>query len=272
MTYGLNLGELISIGGGVSCGKTLLAHEMAAWYCQEHDINCGVFMLEEGVGSTIRNIAGKTANIPFHLPDLDYDPEDLRSEALKYEGKLWLYDNFGQSDWTSIKQCIRFWVINNGCKVIFLDNITALTAHLTPAEINTEVSNIASELAGMCQELNFTCVVFSHLNPASSGAPHEEGGQVKEVQFTGSRALMRWSQVILGFERNKQADGEGKHNSIIRLLKDRKYGRSGCVYTKYIPETGRLLERAPSEVMPDSPFEVFDGDYAQLGEDGESVF
>ena len=46
MTYGLNFGELVSVGGGVGSGKSLLAHEMAAWYCQEHDVNCGVFMLE----------------------------------------------------------------------------------------------------------------------------------------------------------------------------------------------------------------------------------
>lgn len=86
---------------------------------------------------------------------------------------------------------MRFWVVENQCKFIILDNITALVSHLTPSEINTEISKIASELAGMCQELNFTCFVLSHLNAPAGGAPHEEGGQVREVQFTGSRSLMR---------------------------------------------------------------------------------
>jgi twinkle protein len=246
---------------------------MAAWYCQQHEINCGVFMLEEGVGSSLRNIAGKSANVPYHLPDLEYDPEDLRAECNKYEGKLWLYNNYGQNSWKDLKQCIRFWVINNHCKLIFLDNITALVSHLSPSEINTEVSLIASELAGMCQELNFTCFVFSHLNPPNSGEAHENGGKVKEVQFTGSRALMRWSQVIIGFERNKQSAGLGRHNSIIRLLKDRKYGGSGCVYTKYLPESGRLLERKENEVIMDDPFAEFDGSFVESEvSGGERVF
>ncbi|MCS5737316.1 P-loop NTPase family protein, partial [Herbiconiux daphne] len=115
---------------------------------------------------------------------------------------------FGQNDWEDIKQCIRFWVIENDVKFIILDNITALVSHLTPSEINTEISKIASELAGMCQELEFTAFVLSHLNAPSSGDPHEEGGQVKEVQFTGSRSLMRWCQCIIGFERDKQAEGK----------------------------------------------------------------
>ncbi|WPH64711.1 DNA primase/helicase [Vibrio phage vB_VpaP_SJSY21] len=271
LTYGVVWGEMISVGGGVGCGKTLIAHEMAAHFINQHEVNVGVFMLEESVGMSLKNIAGKSANIPFHLPDMEYDPEILKNEALKYDGKLWLYNNFGTNDWENIKQCIRYWVVENGCKLILLDNITALVAHLTPSEVNTEVSKIAAELAGMCQELEFTVMVFSHLNPASSGAPHEEGGQVKEVQFTGSRALMRWSQIILGFERNKQAMGNGKNFSLIRLMKDRKFGRTGMVYTKYLPETGRLIERKDTEVNVDSPFEEFDGEFCG-GEDNERIF
>jgi twinkle protein len=264
LTYGLVWGEMWSVGGGVGTGKTLLAHELSAHFINEHDVNCGVFMLEEGVGMSLKNIAGKSASIPFHLPDLEYDPNVLRAEALKYNGKLWLYNNFGTNDWESIKQCIRYWVVQNDCKLIMLDNITSLVSHLTPGEINSEVSRIASELAGMCQELNFTCVVFSHLNPAQSGSPHEEGGQVREVQFTGSRAMMRWSQIIIGFERNKQSEGGGKNLSMIRLLKDRKFGNTGLVYTKYIPATGRLLERKEHEIIHDDPFrETFDDPYEE---------
>ncbi len=270
MTYGLIYGELISVGGGVGSGKTLIAHEIVSHLITKHNESCGVFMLEETAGATIKNIAGKSANKPFHLPDLEFDPEELRSEAMKYNGQLHLYKNFGQNDWEDIKQCIRFWVIEHGTKFIFLDNITCLVSHLTPSEINTEVARIASELAGMCNELNFTCFVFSHLNPPSGGPSHEDGGQVREVQFTGSRALMRFSQLILGFERNKQGDGNNKNMSIIRLLKDRKYGRSGEIYTKYNTSTGRLTERTPDEVDKDNPFMEYDA--SSMGGDSEAVF
>ncbi|MCS5736704.1 toprim domain-containing protein, partial [Herbiconiux daphne] len=36
MTYGIRFGEVISIGGGVSCGKTLLAHEIASHLIINH--------------------------------------------------------------------------------------------------------------------------------------------------------------------------------------------------------------------------------------------
>ncbi len=78
--------------------------------------------------------------------------------------------------------------------------------------------------------------------------------------------------MILGFERNKQAEGDAKNFSLIRLLKDRKYGKSGCVYTKYLAETGRLLERDQSEVDPKKPFEVVNNlsDETEIPTDGSS--
>ncbi|QQK87958.1 putative DNA primase/helicase [Salmonella phage pSal-SNUABM-01] len=256
LTFGLRYGEVISIGGGVGGGKTLLAHELSAHLINVHHEKVGAFMLEETVGNTIKNIAGKSANIPFHRPDVDFDPDLLKNEAMKYDGQLFLYRNFGQNDWEDIKRCMRFWVVEHGVKFIFLDNITALVSHLSATEINTEVARIAVELAGLCNELNFTCFVFSHLNPPKTGAPHEEGGQVQEVQFTGSRALMRFSQLILGFERNKQAEGDARNLSQIRLLKDRNFGQTGIVPTSYNPVTGRLRQRTEDEYDPKNPFSI----------------
>ncbi|MGL5013683.1 MAG: hypothetical protein ACRC6V_05245, partial [Bacteroidales bacterium] len=129
-------------------------------------------------------------------------------------------------------------------------------SHLTATEINTEVSKIAVGLAGICNELGITTFVFSHLNPPKGGSPHEEGGQVQEVQFTGSRGLMRYSQLILGFERNKQGEGEEKNLSQIRVLKDRNFGQTGVIPTKYDPTTGRLTERPPSEYDYANPFKL----------------
>ena len=273
MTFGLRLGEIIAVGAGVSVGKTLIAHELASHLTLTHKIKVGCFLLEEQVGDSVKNIAGKSANTPFHRPDLEFDPEILRQEAMKYDGQLYLYNNFGQNEWADIKQCMRFWVVEQGVKFVFLDNITTLVAHLSPSETNTEISKIASELAGMCAELNFTCAIFSHLNAPTSGAPHEEGGQVKEVQFTGSRSLMRWCQLILGFERNKQADGDAKNYSLIRLLKDRKYGQSGIVHTKYIMSTGRLLERDKHEINDKDPFALSSAaDALEVSDDSEKPF
>lgn len=77
---------------------------------------------------------------------------------------------------------------------------------------------------------------------------------MQEVQFTGSRALMRFSQLILGFERNKQAPGDDRNLSQIRVMKDRYFGQTGVIGTYYNPVTGRLKQRADGEFDPKNPF------------------
>lgn len=71
-----------------------------------------------------------------------------------------------------------------------------------------------------------------------------------------------WCQCIIGFERDKQADGLAKNLSVIRLLKERNYGQTGVCYTKYISETGRLVEREDFEVDEDNPFVLTNGEDA----------
>lgn len=241
LTFGIRP-EIVAIGGGVGLGKTLIGHELVSWLVRQEKQRVGCFFLEESVAKSAQNIAGKVASIPFHRPDVEYDPEMLKDILEGFGDSVALWDNKGQNNWENIKNAIRFWAVVEGRKIIILDNITALTSHLSPSEINTEISKIAGEMAGLCDELQITIFVFSHLNPPNGGKPHEEGGAVKEVQFTGSRALMRWCQVILGFERNKYADGDQKNASRIVLLKDRNYGQNGYIHTKYEHSTGRLTE------------------------------
>ena len=62
---------------------------------------------------------------------------------------------------------------------------------------------------------------------------------------------MRWSHVILGFERNQQADGDLKNYSRIRVLKERMYGRTGLIQTIYSHDTGRIEEH-DLEVVADA--------------------
>jgi twinkle protein len=243
LTFGQRNGEIIGIGGGTGIGKTLLAHQMAAWNITEHGENAGVFLLEESAPMSLKNIAGKVARKAFHRPDLEWDETSFKDAVGKLRGKLHLWRNKGQNDWDNIKECIRYWAVVESVKSVFLDNITALTNHLSPSEQNTEIARIATELAGLADELNIRIFVFSHLNPPKGKLSHEEGAEVKEHQFTGSRALQRWCQLILGFERNKQASGDEKHNSRIRVIKDRNYGNTGLVFTKYNPDTGCLDER-----------------------------
>ena len=165
---------------------------------------------------------------------------------------LHLWKNKGQNDWDNIAQCIRFYAVVLGVKVFFVDNVTAITNTLSPTEQNTEIARVATEAHGLADELEVTVVLLSHLNPPSSGPSHEEGGEVRPVQFTGSRALMRWSDVMIGFERNLYAEGEFKHHSKIRVIKDREGGKTGVIKTIYDVETGALNERVDEDVTEEA--------------------
>lgn len=248
LTYGQRDGEIVAIGGGTGIGKTLLAHSIAAHNITVHKEKVGVFLLEENVNMSLKNIAGKVARHAFHRPDVEWR-QDLYDQACdEIENNLFLWSNKGQNDWDHIKECIRYWAVVEGVKSFFIDNMTTLTNHLSPSEQNTEIARISTEIAGMADELNVRIFIFSHLNPPGGKLSHEEGAEVREHQFTGSRALQRWSQVILGFERNKHADEEAKHFSRIRLIKDRMYGNTGIVQTKYDVPSGCLDERLDGEM------------------------
>jgi twinkle protein len=260
LTYGQRDGELISIGGGVGCGKTTIAHEIAAWNIREHKENVACILLEETNGNTLKNIAAKIAGVPFHRPDVPFQRDvfmDVYERLLKEQ--LYLWRNKGQNDWDNIVQAIRYWAVAFGVKSMFVDNMTALVNHLSPTEQNTEIAKIATQSAGLADELGIRIYMFSHLNPPKGGKTHEEGAEVKEAQFTGGRGLSRWSQGMWGFERNKQAEGDEKHNSILRYIKDRNYGNTGLIHTRYDPDTTRLLVRQGDEARlaesdDDEPF------------------
>ena len=121
LTYGLRYGEIIAIGAGTSLGKSLLGHELAAHLTTVEGERVGMFMLEETVGNTVKNVCGKIDKVPYHRPDVDFDPERLRKTALSLNEKIFLWNNFGVNSWDHIKQCIRFWVVTEGCKFIILD-------------------------------------------------------------------------------------------------------------------------------------------------------
>lgn len=236
----LQWGTLWSIGGASGAGKTLLVHAITAHFISVHKCATAVFALEERIGKTLTNVVTHLTGIK----STGFEGERIKQaiESFELEEKLHLWKNKGANDWDHIAQCIRFYAVVLGVKLFFVDNVTALTNTLSPTECNTEIARIATEAHGLCDELGITIIMLSHLNPPSSGPSHEEGGEVRPVQFTGSRALQRWSDVMLGFERNLYAEGDMKHLSKIRVLKDRENGRTGVINTRYDLDTGRLVE------------------------------
>lgn len=249
-TFGLKRGLLIGIGAGVGIGKTDWFSQLSAHLMQEHNEAVGLFKLEEPPAKSIKTIAGKIAKVPFHRPDMPYEEQLLVDTVQSLRGKVYAYNHFGFKGWADIKRDIRT-LSGYGVGYFIVDPLTALIAQ----EDNEykALNAMMEEMAALTQELNVTIFYSSHLNIPSKGLSHEEGGDVKEAQFTGSRAMIRWSHYIIGISRNKNAldsngepDLEARNISYCQILKDREYGRTCRFPINYNADTTEYLEPTSS--------------------------
>jgi twinkle protein len=253
-TYGRQPGEVIVLGAGTGVGKTDVFTQMIS-----HDISdlrqpVGLFYLEQPPVETLKRIAGKLAGQRFHVPDAGWTNEDLVSaiNAMKAGGRLYLYDNFGATDWDVIAQRISFLAQSEGVRLFYIDHLTALAA--AADDERTALEHITAEVAMLAKRLGVTIHMISHL-ATPEGKPHEEGGRVMIRHFKGSRSIGYWAHFMFGLERDQQAEDEmERKTTTFRILKDRKTGQgTGTVfYLMYDEESGLLKESIPA----DNPFET----------------
>lgn len=248
-TYGIQRKRLIGLGAGVGMGKSEWGRELQAHLIKAHGFPVGVFSLEEDVSRTLKGLAGKMDNIMYHRPDVDYPEDQLRASLDKLKGKVFMFDHLGVKDWDDISRAIRYLVVGEGVKDIFIDPLTALVAHLTSAEANDQLNSMMSELAGMVHELDFTCYWFGHLK-VPDGKPHEAGGEALESQLHGSKAMMKWTSLILMLEGNKSPDlpEEERNTRYLIIRKDRDWGNVAKIPLFYNKVTGSLSEIAQGKM------------------------
>jgi len=241
ITYGRRLGEIVSLGAGVSVGKTDTIMQSIAYDLKE-GYKVGTFMLEQSTRETLLRTAGKIDGCFYHLPNQDNDPKKLEATIRAIDG-LYIYDNFGAIDWETISSKIRFMKHSFGVEHFYIDNLTALNAAADDERRNLD--KLMAEVASIAQELNIWILLVSHLNPPKKGNSHEAGGKVEQNQFTGSRAIMRWSALMLGVERNTVAEEpEERQKGLIRVIKDRFSGEATgqTIGFRYDKDTGALME------------------------------
>ena len=92
-------------------------------------------------------------------------------------------------------------------------------------------------------------IVVSHLKrPESKG--HEEGAATSLAQLRGSGSIAQLSDMVIGLERNGQAEDETERNTTrVRVLKNRFSGTTGpaCALL-YSRSTGRMTEVQEEEL------------------------
>lgn len=248
LTYGRHPG-LYAIGAGVGVGKTEFFHELIFHIIHNEHRPVGVFLLEEAPSRTVKLLAGKACDTPVHRPDVDFNESDLREIISGFSDpreNLFVFDHKGSRDWDSIYAQCKYLAAVHGVRDLIIDPLTAIVSH----EENTDraLHKLMDDMSKLAQA-PYNCTVYfsSHLNePPRDRRPHEEGGRVHESQFAGSRAMIRFSNYVLGLERNKQdPDPIIRNTTTVRVLKDRDFGSaSGETFEIFYDQsTGRYLEQ-----------------------------
>lgn len=238
MTYGIRRATAYVIGAAPKIGKTDFEYELIAHLIRVHGEKVALYDLETHPAKTLKRLAGKIKHSMFHKPDVEFDIEDLKDGMNQLKGSIQFYKHDGSRDWADIKSTIRYQA-GQGIWLFIIDPLTALISRYSSSEANDKLNEIMTDIAEMCAELDITFFLFSHVNPAQKGKAHDEGGRVLSSQFTGSRAMEKWTHYGIGIERDRLNEDEDVRNtSTHRLLYDRDFGEGGHYKCTYYRDTG----------------------------------
>lgn len=248
-TYGPRPGQVWVGGAGVGIGKTDIFSEM-----QAHEVSTGhsvaIFHGEQSPPETIQRLAAKLDGVPYFLPDTVKDPEGLHRVLTPHADQIHVYDHRVQpTEWADIAKWVKWVVKVYGCRQVFIDNLTLLSAHAD--DERRFLDGLLKEATDMASQLGITIHFLSHLTTPKLGKAHEEGGRVEAKQLTGSRAIMRYAHVLWGLERDTQSDDAVvKTTGTLRTLKVRLAGHNvgKVTWLRYDPSTSLQREtEAPPE-------------------------
>ena len=248
LTYGFRSKELVTITSGSGMGKTSVVKELEAYILDKTDDNLAIIHLEESIERTVKGLMSIEANSPIHIPQYERElsPEDKKALWQKSVGdkNVYFYDHFGSMSEDSLLNVIRTYAKSFDCKWIVLDHLSIVVSDQDGVlDERKAIDAIMTKLRKIVQETGVGLFLISHLR-RPQGKAHEEGGQVSLSELRGSAAIAQLSDIVIGLERNQQADDPIVRNqTTLRVIKNRFSGLTGkACRLFYDSETGRLSE------------------------------
>lgn len=251
LTYGIRKGELVTVTAGSGLGKSQFLREIVYNILNTTDERVGLMFMEESVRKTALSIMSLAANKPLHLPDSQAsDMEKTNAyNATLGTGRVFLFDHFGSSDVDSIVDRVRHMAKALDCHYVFLDHISIVVSSQSNGDERKAIDEIMTKLRTLVAETGICLVCVSHLKrPESKG--HEEGAATSLAQLRGSGSIAQLSDMVIGLERNGQADDIIQRNTTkVRVLKNRFSGTTGPACSLlYSADTGRMTETTEEEL------------------------
>jgi twinkle protein len=250
LTYGIRLGELVTVTAGSGLGKSQFLREIVWQILSKTEDNIGLMFLEESVKKTAKSLMALAADKPLHLPDCEVTDEELLDSFNRTLGtdRLFLFDHFGSTSVDNIINRVRFMARGLACKYVFVDHVSIIVSAQESGDERKAIDEIMTKLRMLVQETGIALFVVSHLKrPDSKG--HEEGAVTSLAQLRGSGSIAQLSDMVIGLERNGQhAEVNERNTTYVRVLKNRFSGLTGLACRLlYSRMTGRMNELPPEE-------------------------
>ena len=254
----------IAVTGNSGVAKSSFARMLMHHLQKTTDSNVGGIFLEESVKKTSLQVMSLEAGKPFYLPETEYTDKEMRAayDSTLGTNQYYFFDDFASQDFESVQEAILYMAKACNCKYIFLDHISMLVSGGEHGDERRALDAICTKLRAMCQQLDITLFIVTHLK-RPQGTPHEEGGQTSLAQLRGSAGIAQLSDIVIGFERNGQADDPIEQNTThFRVLKNRFSGELGLACSVfYDKKTGRARQLSEDEVSNMNTEDTEFGDY-----------
>ncbi len=251
MTYGLRLGEIVTVCAGSGIGKSAVTKEMAYHLLKHTDKRIGYIALEESIERTANSIIGLEMNKLLHLEPIKAS-DDYKEAFGKTvgNGRMFFYDHWGSLESDNLLNHIRYMAKALGVEYIVLDHLSIVVSGIDSGDERRLIDNTMTKLRGLVEECKLGLVLVSHLK-RPDGRGHENGAVTTLAQLRGSAAIAQLSDCVVGLERDQQ-DAETRHLTNVRVLKNRFSGDTGLATTlRYSQTTGRLVEAEPTQEQDD---------------------
>ena len=245
MTFGIRPTELVTICAGSGLGKSTFMRELVFSILSQTNEKIGLAFLEETPNRTARGLVGLQINKPIHLPGVDYLPSEVDRvfDSLDLDDRVVLWDTFGSNKIENVLARFRYQIKVLGVSYIILDHISILVSDQENGDERKSIDEIMTKLRMFCQEMRVSMFLVSHLK-RPEGKGHEDGAYTSLGQLRGSAAIAQLSDIVIGLERNAQAEDKLIRNTTnVRVLKNRFSGMTGTATSLlYDKDTGRLTE------------------------------
>ena len=235
-TRGMRPGEVHLIAAGTGVGKSLFARSICYHLCKQ-DIKCCFIGLEEAVDVTYERMLSEAMMRPFYLLGKEAREnckDDMIAASKTFAHNLLLLDRFGMDDLKSFMATVKHFVLNEECKVVFLDHFSLLADGIDlRADQRRAIDKAIAELKTLAMELQFCFVIVSHLSrDTGMGKPFEEGGEPHLSHLRGSASLGQIPSYIWMLQRNPMDNKEETHDpnlTLCHLKKNRETGEVGLM-------------------------------------------